>query len=386
MRIVHGDCLDVLPTLAENSIDSVVTDPPYGLGFMGKKWDGDVAFRRETWAWIRRVAKPGAYLLAFGGTRTHHRMMCAIEDGGWELRDTLMWIFGSGFPKSANGAWGGSALKPAYEPIILARKPLQGTLAANFAKWGTGGLAIDDCRIETDEVGTPKESNDRADRESWRMAGGTNGSGASSALGRWPANIIHDGSEEVVALFPQAVGQIADASSSSSRKTQNVYGAMNRGNGRDGEASADSDNDGDVGFKMKPGARRGDEGSAARFFYCPKADRSDRNDGCEGMPAKALNWSSGEQSPGTFQSPNTDRSARNHHPTVKPTDLMRYLCRLVTPKDGTVLDPFMGSGSTLKAAELEGFSAVGIELSAEYVEIARRRIASDMPLFREVGD
>jgi DNA modification methylase len=575
--IRHGDCLDVLPTLAENSADAVVTDPPYhlttgkrggsgpaslnenspagrariGTGFMGMKWDGgDVAMRPETWAAVLRVAKPGAYLLAFGGTRTHHRIMCAIEDAGWEIRDCLGWLFGSGFPKSANGEWGGSALKPAWEPIVMARKPLTGTLAGNFAGWGTGGLNINDCRIATDESlngGAYAESAAaRAGMWTQTRAGDSksmlNGGAGEyeQPAGRWPANLLHDGSDEVVALFPQSYGQQGDVRGTEPSRTgvgdANCYGKFGRvpfaarSNGRDGEASANSANDGIVGFAMRPGARRGDEGSAARFFkqcewsdeewlsnlfnapiagqslslqsvavciaqsdaaisalpegirlsvstarsmivtpsesrliamsvieaiqnfgqrclrawqherlspsdsrvnvvaertstgtmtitashwrsdgsaepvtfnitpahsehgeaasrfrYCAKADRADRNDGCDDIAAKPLNWSSGEQSPGTFQSPNTDRSARNHHPTVKPTDLMRYLCRLVTPKGGTVLDPFMGSGSTLKAAELEGFSAIGIEREAEYVAIARRRIAADMPLFRETA-
>ncbi|OYV96106.1 MAG: hypothetical protein B7Z62_08850 [Deltaproteobacteria bacterium 37-65-8] len=180
------------------------------------------------------------------------------------------------------------------------------------------------------------------------------------------------GSEEVVALFPQSKGQLADASTNEqSPKTSGIYGPMKR----QGEPSQDSDNEGAVGFKMKPGARRGDVGSAARFFYCAKASREDRNEGLEGRAKKPLNWSSGTQSPGTFQSANTDRSSENHHPTVKPTDLMRYLCRLVTPHGGIILDPFMGSGSTGRAAVLEGFGFIGIDRDAEYCEIARARIA-----------
>lgn len=386
--ILTGDCLAILPTLAADSVDAIVTDPPYhlttggkkggtgaasdnpnspagrariGTGFMGQAWDGgDVAFLSETWAAMLRVAKPGAYLLAFGGTRTFHRMACAIEDAGWELRDTLGWIYGSGFPKSHNGEWGGTALKPAWEPIIMARKPLIGTVAANHAAHGTGGLNIDGCRIDggsyTAEQMTP------------------------AGNGRWPANVLHDGSEEVLACFPNAPGQIADASTNASaRKTQNVYGDMKRGNGREGEPSADSANDGDVGFAMRPGARRGDSGSAARFFYCSKASRSDRNEGCEGMEERPLLWSSGTQSPGTFQAEGTKRAATNNHPTVKPTTLMRWLVRLVTPTGGLVLDPFAGSGSTGRAAVLEGMRFVGIELNPEYVAIAQARIAAVQP-------
>jgi len=190
------------------------------------------------------------------------------------------------------------------------------------------------------------------------------------------------GSEEVLACFPESKGQLADVSDTApSAKTSNVYGAM----ARVGEPSQDDDNEGEVGFKMKPGARRLDAGSAARFFYCAKASRQDRNDGLRGRNKKPLNWSSGTQSPGTFQAPGTDRTSENHHPTVKPTDLMRYLCRLVTPPGGTVIDPFMGSGSTGRGAVREGFNFIGIEIDPEYCEIARIRIHADAPLFAEVA-
>ena len=384
VQLLCGDCRDVMALcMGEGEVDSIVTDPPYHLtngkkggsgeasvnldspygrarvttGFMGKQWDGgDVAMQPATWREALRVLKPGGYLLAFGGTRTFHRLACAIEDAGFELRDTIMWVYGSGFPKSHNGEWGGTALKPAWEPIVLARKPLIGTVEANWREHGTGALNIDGCRV-------PGETPSAAMREAARRTGKTPGrpgeyrdtiedrttperymqERAGEALGRWPANIIHDGSDEVLAAFPQAVGQIADASSSSSdsRKTQNVYGAMRRGRGD--EPSADSNNEGDVGFKMKPGARRLDAGSAARFFYCAKASKSDRGEG-------------------------------NTHPTVKPTELMRYLCRLVTPAGGVILDPFMGSGSTGKAARLEGFGFVGIDLDPDHLAIAQRRI------------
>lgn len=409
VRIIQGDCREVLRTLAEESIDACVTDPPYHLkanknespkkaspdagqrakasaGFMGMRWDGgDVAMRPETWAEVLRVLKPGAYLLAFSGTRTYHRMVCAIEDAGFEVRDQIGWVYGSGFPKSHNGEWGGTALKPAWEPIVMARKPLIGTVEANWRNHGTGALNIEGCRIPSEAMppNTGRGSLLRRHPTEEREPGRVN---QPHELGRWPANLIHDGSEEVLDAFPDAPGQIADSSSSSSsRKSQHVYGAMKRGNCRDGEASAHKPNDGPVGFRLKPGARRGDVGSAARFFYCAKADRADRNQGLDGMPTQDLNWSNGSQSPGTFQSATTNRAVQNHHPTVKPTDLMRYLCRLVTPPGGTVLDPFMGSGSTLKAAELEQFSAIGIELDPQYIEIARRRIGADAPLFSDVA-
>lgn len=377
-EIVQGDMLDALPKLGQLA-DAVVTDPPYHFGsivkrfaktggedrpesrvgaynrhargFMGKEWDGgDIAFQPATWTTVMDAMKPGAHLLAFGGTKGFHRMACAIEDAGFEIRDTIMWLYGSGFPKSHNqsGEWEGwgTALKPAYEPIVMARKPLIGTVAANLAAHRTGAINIADSRV--------------GDKD-----------------GRWPANVTHDGSDEVIEAFPDARGQIADAStSSSSRKTQNVYGAMTRGNGREGEASAERryTDEGGTNFAAKPGARRLDSGSAARFFYCAKASRADRNDGLAGLPEKPLLWSSGNKNPGSFQAAGTKKAAQNNHPTVKPTELMRYLCRLVTPPDGLILDPFMGSGSTGRAALLESFRFVGVEREAEYAEIARRRI------------
>lgn len=378
IQLHQGDCLDVMRTLPDGCVDSVVADPPYGLKFMGKRWDHGVP-SPEVWAEVLRVIKPGGYLLSFGGTRTYHRLVVNIEDAGFEIRDQIGWVFGSGFPKSHNGEWGGTALKPAWEPICMARKPLEGTVEENWRKWGTGALAIDACRVDTRGERTGGSG---APKQGTAALGNFTGNGGNttSALGRWPANLIHDGSDEVLAAFPTAPGQMADASSSSSRKTQNVYGAMARGNGREGEASADNANEGTVGFKMKPGARRADAGSAARFFYCAKASRKDRNDGVEHLTSKPLLWSSGTQSPGTFQAEGTDRSSPNNHPTVKPTDLMRYLCRLVTPAGGVVLDPFMGSGSTGRGAVMEGLGFIGIERDEGYFKIAQDRIDAAMPI------
>ena len=377
----HGDCLAVLRGLTSDSIDAIVTDPPYGLAFMGKRWDYDVP-SVEVWAECLRVLKPGGHLLAFAGTRTQHRMAVRIEDAGFEIRDMIAWVYGSGFPKSHNGPWGGTALKPALEPITVARKPLAGTVAENVMRYGTGGLNIDGCRVG----GEPRPS--AAMRASGRVPSsckpGEYGDTIQNRitperfqqerpgeqLGRWPANLIHDGSDEVLAAFPQAPGQLADASiNAEARKTQNAYGAMRRGRGD--EPSAGSDNEGSVGFKMKPGARRLDTGSAARYFYCAKASKRDRDEGLEFTVSRrhAL----------TGREVKTEHRGRNTHPTVKPTDLMRYLCRLVTPPGGVVLDPFMGSGSTGKAVMLEGFRFIGIEREAEYVEIARARIESVMP-------
>ena len=343
----HGNCLDIMRTMPDASVDAVVTDPPYGLSFMGKRWDYDVP-SVEIWEQCLRVLKPGGYLLAFAGTRTQHRMAVRIEDAGFEIRDMIAWMYGSGFPKSHNVSKGfdrgagilkpefkgftvagsshnpnisktiptkgyvppvpvtdeakqwqgwGTALKPAMEPITMARKPFRGTVADNVQAYGTGAINIDGCRIPVDE-------NDPVNKAVWHCkpqqvygqyadhVDGVTCSAAPPELGRWPANVLHDGCEDVL---------------------------------------------------------RG-MGEAARFFYTPKACKEDRDDGCEMM------------------------EARNFHPTVKPTDLMRYLCRMVTPPGGIVLDPFTGSGSTGRGAVLEGFRFIGCEMDADYIEIAKARI------------
>ena len=356
IRLLLGDCLKRMKNLPNNSIDSVVTDPPYGLSFMGKRWDYDVP-SVEVWAECLRVLKPGGHLLAFAGTRTQHRMAVRIEDAGFEIRDMIAWVYGSGFPKSldvskaidkAAGAerteivgsklgrpgmakdgsnqrsrfdaafgegegiamnhnvyapatpeaqqwqgWG-TALKPALEPITVARKPLIGTVAENVLQHGTGALNVDGCRVAADDG----VNRSRPPRTPSVILGGGKGPNLTasehSELGRWPANLIHDGSEEVTGLFPDAGG----------------------------------------------------EQSAARFFYCAKASKKDRGEG-------------------------------NTHPTVKPTALMQYLCRLVTPPSGIVLDPFMGSGSTAVAAIRERFNFIGIEMLREHFETAKRRIVAE---------
>jgi site-specific DNA-methyltransferase (adenine-specific) len=383
-----GDCLDVLRTMPNCSVDAVVTDPPYGLAFMGKRWDYDVP-SVAIWEECLRVLKPGGHLLAFAGTRTQHRMAVRIEDAGFEIRDLIAWCYGSGFPKSLDvskaidkaagverevlgqrvygdghvqnstklappigtfqrtqddrtetapatpeaqqwAGWG-TALKPALEPITMARKPLTGTVAANVIEHGTGALNVDGCRVgfagEADERES-KAKNQHGDFGSGpinrnvlhnQIAARSN----YTSSGRWPANLIHDGSDEVVGLFPQTTsGTIAPHHQ---RRTAggngNTHGAM-------------------AGVL---GSSFGDTGSAARFFYTAKCSKQDR-----------------EQST---------------HPTMKPTDLMRYLCRLVTPPGGVVLDPFMGSGSTGKAAMLEGFGFFGIERDPSYHAIAEQRIS-----------
>lgn len=425
IRLLHGACELVLPALDASSIDACVTDPPYGIRFMGKAWDGadiekryreantkasgrirtgmaaaagkydrrnsaNLAFQLwcEEWAaHLFRVLKPGAHMVCFGSPRTYHRLTCGLEDAGFEIRDGMQWLFGSGFPKSHNlegehEGWG-TALKPANEPIVLARKPLEGTVAENMAKYGTGALNIEGCRVGTGSTKRTKQGGANQfphEDDSWQPKTVEVG----SDLGRWPANVLHDGSDEVLAAFPEAPGQIADASSSSSRKTQNVYGKMKRGN----EASAQRryTDDGCTNFAALPGARRGDEGSAARFFYVAKASREDRNDGCDHLPMRQsgmVSNTSGQHV--TRRDGGAPGPAANNHPTVKPTELMRYLCRLITPPGGTVLDPFMGSGSTGRGAFLEGFNFIGIERDAQWLPIAEARIRAISPLFAEVS-
>lgn len=275
----HGDSTAIMATLDADSVDAVVTDPPYGFRLMNRHWDHGVP-GVDAWAQALRVAKPGAHLLAFGGTRTVHRLAVAIEDAGWDIRDMLMWIHGSGFPKSH------TSLKPAVEPIIMARKPLRGTVAANGAAYGTGALHIDACR---------------------------NGE-------RWPANVLHDGSDIATSGM----------------------------------------------------------GDAARYFYCAKAQRADRDDGCDDLP-KRHSGSYNMRNPdvATYQFAGPTPMGHNHHPTVKPTALMTWLCQLVTPPGGVVLDPFCGSGSTGRGAIAAGAGRfVGIDQDDEYCEIARRRVAA----------
>ena len=410
-RLLLGDCRDSMRAMDAESIDAIVSDPPYGLSFMGKGWDHGVP-GQDFWIEALRVAKPGAHLLAFGGTRTFHRLVVAIEDAGWEIRDCLMWVYGSGFPKSldvskaidkAAGAerevvgqggsscpdialgkkcgcadkygkersmtsktkhspqtaattdnakawqgWG-TALKPAYEPIIMARKPLTGTVAANVLMHGTGAINVDGCRVGAGLGG-------------WKGGGSALYDGGLSrdggfprpVSGRWPANVLHDGSDEVTGLFPTTT-----AAKTGVRDPNGTMGYHGGASGLPGIVSGHNDNG----------------GSAARFFYCAKASKADRDEGCDGLDAHKQDETRNEGDPGGDNPRNRGAGERsNHHPTVKPTDLMRYLCRLVTPPGGTVLDPFMGSGSTGKAATLEGFSFVGCELQPEYIAIAEARI------------
>jgi site-specific DNA-methyltransferase (adenine-specific) len=421
-ELKHGDCLDVLRTMADNSIDAIVTDPPYGLSFMGKKWDYDVP-DEAVWRECLRVLKPGGHLLAFAGTRTQHRMAVRIEDAGFEIRDMIAWVYGSGFPKSldvskaidkaagaerelvkrvrpdgkgagrlCSGFVGGSqspqlkrddspatpaakewhgwgtALKPALEPITVARKPIVGTVANNVMTWGTGGVNVDGCRVEAGpdyeaagfgpRYGHTSGNRAHGDSRPWIAQKIANGVAVKNSephtQGRFPANLIHDGSEEVVGLFPQT------NSGGFCGTTQQPTNGQSKGKER----------------QRTREDRLPDSGSAARFFYCAKASKADRDEGCKGMELVRTGGMQATADGSMLTSSGNERvTARaNHHPTVKPTDLMRYLCRLVTPPNGTVLDPFMGSGSTGKAAILEGFRFIGIEREAEYLEIARARI------------
>jgi len=413
INLLHGDCLEQMKTLEDNSVDSIVSDPPYGISFMAKKWDYDVP-SVEVWEEAMRVLKPGGHALIACGTRTQHRMVVNIEDAGFEIRDVVSWIYGSGFPKSLNiskaidkaaGAerevvgqkppcgmfspdiphfgsaskvdvtyqsspitapatdeakqwdgWG-TALKPACEFFTLCRKPLsEKTIAANVLKWGTGGINIDGCRVESGGDVAKTSSSHSTQQEGWdrpwrhdeaskakTAAAKEEGNRKAKELGRFPANLIHDGSQEVLELFPET------KPSKSSKRGDGI------GKGFGGSDKAHDTPRG-----------HNDQGSAARFFktindlddvpesdfgnirafYCPKASKKDRDEG-------------------------------NTHPTVKPTALMAYLCRLITPTGGVVLDPYMGSGSTGKAAVQEGFSFVGCELDKDYFDIATARVTNE---------
>jgi DNA modification methylase len=510
-QILHGNNLDILPTLADNSIDSIVTDPPYELGFMGKKWDSSgIAYSVELWQQCLRVLKPGGHLLSFGGTRTYHRVAVAIEDAGFELRDSIAWLYGSGFPKSLdvskaidkelaktenedsigrqrlasqmrqalvlsgksrtqiddyfgtknvsqywfsperksevvpadkwpwvrdflnaqhldsevwrlNGLKGepqfqlaferkatgyyqhsaahqvwmanysdhtplppkekkdrpltpeaqqwqgwGTALKPAFEPVIVARKPIEGTVANNVLKWGTGGLNIDGSRIGTQDNLAKKYPNGPGG-EHFRGGSAPAQQWVQPLQGRWPANLILD--EDTAELLDEQSGESKAGFGKSKIKTTGQSEWTHRGGiytpGRE------------IEFE-----RYADSGGASRFFYVAKASKRDRNEGLEGLPEKIKPYGNREiddvpedgDRPGSVNDKFTTQPAKNFHPTVKPTSLMEYLIKLVTPPNGTVLDPFTGSGSTGKAAILQGFDFIGIEMTEEYLAIIEGRL------------
>ncbi|APU92814.1 DNA methylase [Salmonella phage vB_SenS_Sasha] len=386
--VINMECLiGMRMMLADNSIDAVVTDPPYGLskqpdmnevlrhwlngddyvhtgnGFMGKYWDSFVP-GPSIWKEVFRVLKPGGHLLAFFGTRTYDLGTLAIRLAGFEIRDQIDWVYGSGFPKSLDVSkamgdeqwqgWG-TALKPAHEPICVARKPLVGTVSENILQFGTGGMNIDGCRIISngDHKRQYQPTNNKRN-----IYGKQNGFQPTNNDGRFPANFTHDGSNEVVSLFPAKAGAAAPikGTEDSQASTGNVTSQR----------------------KRVPGAFHADLGSAARFFYCAKASKSDRDEGVLLAKTTAAEM--------TGRKPDTDglnsqrvgagrtSGARNNHPTVKPTALMQWLVRLVTPPGGKVLDPFTGSGSTGKACAIEGFDFIGFEMDPHYCEIAKQRI------------
>jgi DNA modification methylase len=424
--LILGECLEKLGEIADNSIDSIVTDPPYGISFMGKKWDYDIP-SVEIWKECLRVLKPGGHLLAFGGTRTYHRLVVNIEDAGFEIRDQIQWLYGSGFPKSMNvskaidkiygaertvvgvnpssrpnskkknmrgfdnrdGApeesagvqeitasstddakkwdgWG-TALKPANEPICLARKPLsEKTVAENVIKWGTGAINIDGCRIEAKDQKAFEKNWDRNQSENNKHGKICREGGDLKPIdlrdrtpeGRWPANLILD--EEAAELLDEQSGNLkAGGQKANSGKNKN-NGNINFGGNYISEATSYA----------------GQEGGASRFFYVAKASRSERNTGLEGMPEISAPKNGAEKRITVGGSKEVALPRSNHHPTVKPIKLMYYLCKLITPPSGIVLDPFMGSGSTGVAAVKEGFYFFGIELNEEYFEIASKRIKS----------
>lgn len=414
--LYNGLMQDELENLADNSVDSIVTDPPYELNFMAKAWDrSGVAFAKDTWERCLRVLKPGGYLLAFGGSRTFHRIACAIEDAGFEIRDTIMWLYGSGFPKSLNiglaidkkkgvesidtgvrspvarpnctksntlyetgivgkdftikkatnewASWG-TQLKPSYEPIIIARKPCDGTCVDNVLKWGVGGLNIDECRVEntTEDLGRNNKVKS--------YGGVTIGNSSTPPLdqrgrieGRFPANTIftYDDTDfdEVCGGLPSG-GQNGSITKRYDMNNQ-VYG--------------------DYG-KCNLWQAYNDSGSAARYFYCAKATTRDRDEGLQNFVTHTAGERTNrkEGSAGITAYAGATGRAKNIHPAVKPTALVQYLIRLVTPRGGTILDPFMGSGSTGKAAFYENFDRsadykfIGIEMTAEYLPIAAARI------------
>lgn len=407
-KLINGNSLEVLDTIPENSIDSIVTDPPYELGFMGKKWDASgIAYNVNLWEKALKVLKPGGYLLAFGGSRTYHRIACAIEDAGFEIRDCIMWLYGSGFPKShsvaldidkLNGCsdrghriavanrchpdgtvepngeeleqyearteqgkqwqgWG-TALKPAYEPIIVARKPIEDTVARNVLKYGVGAINIDECRVGDEE--TKGQINGKTSRAFQSKELTTANAKGIDHIGRFPANVITDGSDEVKENMPEtggAGGSIPNTKISGFGKNYGGETQYTKG----------------VRIPYESG-----EGNACRYFYQAKATKKDRDEGLDAFiskqkPEYCMKYDNGvERAKG--------RLIKNFHPTVKPVELMQYLVRLVSPKGATILDPFNGSGSTGKAVAFENrereanYKYIGIELDKEYCEISKSRI------------
>jgi len=417
--IINGNNIEELKKFDDNYFDSIVTDPPYEIGFMGKSWDASgIANNPEMWSECLRVLKPGGYLLSFSATRTYHRMAVAIEDSGFEIRDMIEWVYGSGFPKSLNIGKAvdkmqgndrevvgerkqransensnikmngcpseveivtkgtsefegkGTALKPAHEPICMARKPLaEKTVAENVLKYGTGGINIDESRVAHNEevktaTRTGRQNASVMNDETVGFDNTKNNMASADPSGRFPANLIHDNSEEVRECFPETVSK---------------WGKVTKGKQAGGFLNGSENN---------PNGERfiGDSGNASRFFksiiYQAKASKSERNKGCEELEGTYV--AQGNQAKAELARGNTDfnnsnkhnnvQLLKNHHPTVKPIKLMEYLIKMVTPTNGIVLDPFMGSGSTGVACVLNNFEFVGIDLDKDYCEIARARI------------
>ena len=436
-KLYHGSMLDMLEVIEPNSIDAIVTDPPYELNFMGKGWDNSgIAFQKETWEKCYTTLKSGGYLLAFGGTRTYHRIACAIEDAGFEIRDTIMWLYGSGFPKSMNigkgieskltqgsanpkdfktlkgeqvarGSWGyakfqyeqgyrdkdydneaesdtylgkvdyqtedgkrwdgwGTALKPAYEPIIVARKPCEGSCIDNVLKYGVGGINIDECRIGVEERTYKGMSSKQPENAGvFRDDGWQPKDIEVTVNGRFPSNVIltYDETDQEEVCGGMPTGGVNGTVSKTYEDTSNIYGD----------------------YKQKlPFESYGDSGNASRYYYCAKASQKDRDEGLEDFELQrkaGYGYDRGYMDAGEGMFKDRQTAKRNTHPTVKPCELMQYLIRLVTPKGGIVLDPFNGSGSTGKACMYENrdrqadYSYIGIELTEEYLPIADARIS-----------
>lgn len=357
-NVTLGDAREGLRAIPSNSLDAVVTDAPYELGFMGKSWDSSgIAFDRTFWAEVQRVMKPGAHLACFGGTRTFHRIAVAIEDGGLEIRDTLAWMYGTGFPKSNDlGEGRGTALKPAFEPIILSRKPPIGTVETNLDAWGTGALNIDACRLPGVDTRAPRNGSTPGFNHKVGVVCG-------SELGRWPANVILD--EEAGALLDLQAPNTGAAARATGPTRSGRSDARARGTMKG------------TGDELAP--FHGDRGGASRFFYSAKTSRAERDLGCEHLePKSGGEATEREEGSAALSSPRSGAGrgggARNHHPTVKPVSLMRWIVRLVTPPGGLVLDPFTGSASTGVAAWLEDRDFLGFELTAEYAPIIAGRM------------
>ena len=397
MLLLNGDCIEQMQKLIDDGVqvDSIVTDPPYHLtsivkrfgkegsapaqegtdgafaraskGFMGKEWDGgDIAFRPETWELALKLLKPGGYILAFSASRNYHRMAVAIEDAGFEIRDQMMWLYGSGFPKSLNlGNGWGTALKPAHEPIVMARKSLEGTNKQNMEKYGVGGINIDGCRIEG-EVKHPPNNPDFRDA-------------AKQAMAKGGVDKLSFGQDRDAPIKRKTTNR-------KSRSKDGVWTDGNSGMKAEGSQFADADPRGRFPANVMHG---GLETEWAKYFYCPKVSKAERNQGLEDFPVKKSKGGGGTSNDTWYEDDVNSASgkfgsekapSKNTHPTVKPQELMKYLCRMVTPKGGTVLDIFMGSGSTGMAAKDEGFDFIGIERDKEYFNIAEKRIKITAPL------